>query len=202
MTIRTAGNQAFRQLANVLDLPGTDHLSDIDIGVASPVLDLTTLMQAQLVDRYTLEYDIRSAVGITANDRLLPFDVAGNIAPVLRLWRNGQEFTISDPTALDGKDLLIDHIGFFDEDDDMTAAQVYMSTTTTASRLLLWSGSTAVAGMIVPDGTPVLPFFYFAGDAIDQRLWARVTLAAGGAAITSCTLRLLACEPGVLPYSR
>lgn len=50
--LRKVGNQAYRALARVLDLAGTEHLGTLDLGVAQPVHVLDRVVEAGLVTHW------------------------------------------------------------------------------------------------------------------------------------------------------
>lgn len=61
--LRRAGNRAYRLLADVLELPGTEGLADIDVSQAFAVHDLTTIVQATLVDKYLFGKTVNPGAG-------------------------------------------------------------------------------------------------------------------------------------------
>lgn len=70
--IKTAGNRVFARLSSILNLPGTENLGKIDIGVAQPTYPLREVVEAELIIPGMLTYTFTLGPGATTID--FPFD--------------------------------------------------------------------------------------------------------------------------------
>lgn len=69
--LKTAGNRVFARLSSILNLPGSENLGKIDIGVAQPVYPLREVVESELIIPGILAYTTEVN---GANDTEFPFD--------------------------------------------------------------------------------------------------------------------------------
>lgn len=105
------GNEAFRGLSTVLDLPGTKHLADVDISTAFPVLELLPFMRRELIQRWTFQIEVANATvgGEDTVARISPY-IGGDWTAV---FNGSREITGTDEASLvgSGKEVLITNVG-------------------------------------------------------------------------------------------
>lgn len=205
MGVEFTRTRAFAALATMLQLPGTETLRSVDIGVASPVVDLTEVIRSGLAASWTFARNVSVAAADSAQIPLDPFKV-GNWDEV---WRADRVAT--------GEDLPSDHealilsCGMLLSAATLTGAVIgpfQTSTNLTVGEILVpwWMADTTLdvgSTNLVADraaGSPYIrPPPWFLPPSIDSR--PRPMLRADFSAATDAVamLQVVAAPRGVLP---
>lgn len=200
MTILRAGNQAYRSLADVLDLPGTEHLGRVDIGVSQPVHGLERIVEAGLVVNWLMHKE-----GTAAGAGAVDLDTRPRFRPDWTVvFRDRQQ--VASPVAVpEDHDFYLLDVGFFDDTSQINSGTVYRrhGGTFFATVLIpIWYSDQAITApggrVLVPQGKDNgFPFFSAAENHRPDTFGVRFNT--GGATNYAISFRGISAPPGVLP---
>lgn len=198
--IQQAGNQAYRALAGVLELPGTDHLGKIDTSLAAPVHELGAVVQAGLVENWWLVREVSVDGASTETWNLRP-RTAGDWTV---MTRNGivvtqpippeyDTFILGAGVQSDGTAALTSAL-FYEGGAGSTIATIFQP-------LLFLSGTLAYNNLLAKDAeiSRRFPWYYAPEGKTKNSIGIRTLSSVAG--VVALTFRCLAAPPGVLPLS-